>query len=66
MDLEILFFLSLLFLSLLNSISGHTFSPFTYSKRLMFAGYNLQMTLKTFESNEKNQEFHVKIVIFNF
>ena len=32
----------------------------------MFAGYNLQMTLKTFESNEKNQEFHVKIVIFNF
>lgn len=32
----------------------------------MFSGYNLQMTLKTFESNEKNQEFHVKIVIFNF
>ena len=32
----------------------------------MFAGYNLEMTLKTFESSEKTQEFHVKIVIFNF
>lgn len=32
----------------------------------MFAGYNLQMTLKTLESSEENQEFHVKIVIFNF